>query len=99
MQTTTRRPMTVTADGRGVVRMPAHGCLAELADRNTLTGHLSAALAGLAHDGPARESRRGLARPRSADCVPPTAGSRQSSPSRPPPDPEVGKSSVFSPSA
>jgi hypothetical protein len=47
--------MTVTADGRGVVSHAGCRLLADLADRTTLTGQLSTALAGLrqpraAHD-------------------------------------------------
>jgi hypothetical protein len=47
VQTTARPPMTVTADGRGVVSHAGSRLLADLADRTTLTAELSAALAGL----------------------------------------------------
>ncbi len=48
MQATTTRPkITVTADGAGVVSHAGSRLLADLADRSTLTGQLSQALAGL----------------------------------------------------
>jgi hypothetical protein len=47
VQTTARPPLTVTPDGRGVVSHAGSRLLADLADRTTLTGQLSAALAGL----------------------------------------------------
>jgi hypothetical protein len=45
--TTTRPKITVTADGAGVVSHAGSRLLADLADRSTLTGQLSQALAGL----------------------------------------------------
>ena len=47
MKATVRPPMIVTADGRGVVSHAGSRLLADLADRMTLTGQLSSALAGL----------------------------------------------------
>ena len=44
VQTTARPPMTVTADGRGVVSHAGSRLLADLADRTTLTAELSAVL-------------------------------------------------------
>jgi hypothetical protein len=55
VKVTVRPPLSVTADGRGVVSHAGSRLLADLADRTTLTGQLSTALAGLrqpraAHD-------------------------------------------------
>jgi hypothetical protein len=47
VQTTARPVMVVTADGRGVVSHAGSRLLADLADRTTLTGQLSTALAHL----------------------------------------------------
>ena len=48
MQATTTRPkITVTADGEGVVSHAGSRLLADVADRTTLTAHLSEELAGL----------------------------------------------------
>ena len=48
MQATTTRPrITATADGEGVVSHAGSRLLADVADRTTLTGQLSEALAGL----------------------------------------------------
>ena len=47
MQVTARPRLVVSTDGRGVVSHVGSRLLAELADRSTLTGQLSAALAGL----------------------------------------------------
>lgn len=47
VQTTARPSLLVSADGRGVVSHAGSRLLADLADRATLTGQLSAALAGL----------------------------------------------------
>jgi DDE family transposase len=45
--TTTRPPVTATADGEGVVSHAGSRLLADVADRTTLTGELGEALAGL----------------------------------------------------
>src|SRR4030095_16857021 len=45
VQTTARCPLVVSADGRGVVSHAGSRLLADLADRATLTGQVSAALA------------------------------------------------------
>src|SRR5215207_5412253 len=55
VQVTARPPLLVSADGRGVVSHAGSRLLADLADRTTLAGWLSVALAGLrrrraAHD-------------------------------------------------
>jgi Transposase DDE domain group 1 len=47
VQTTARPPLAVSADGRGVVSHAGSRLLADLADRVTLTGQLSAVLARL----------------------------------------------------
>jgi hypothetical protein len=47
VQTTARPRLLVSADGRGVVSHAGSRLLAELAERSTLTGQLSAGLAGL----------------------------------------------------
>jgi Transposase DDE domain group 1 len=48
MQATARPKLVVTADGRGVVSHAGSRLLADLADRSSLTGRLSEALAGVA---------------------------------------------------
>ena len=45
--TTTRPPVTATADGEGVVSHAGSRLLADVADRTTLTAELGEALAGL----------------------------------------------------
>src|SRR5215207_4281091 len=47
VQVTARPPLLVSADGRGVVSHAGSRLLGDLADRSTLTGQLSVALAGL----------------------------------------------------
>jgi hypothetical protein len=60
VQTTARSPLVVSADGRGVVSHAGSRLLADLADRTTLTGQLSAALAGLARPRAVHDSGRML---------------------------------------
>ena len=45
--TTTRPPVTATADGEGVVSHAGSRLLADVADRTTLTAELGEALVGL----------------------------------------------------
>ena len=60
VQTTARPPLVVSADGRGVVSHAGSRLLADLADRSTLTGRLSMALAGLARRRAVHDPRRVL---------------------------------------
>src|SRR5215203_4731499 len=60
VQTTARPSLVVSADGRGVVSHSGSRLLAELGDRATLTGELSAALAGLARPRAAHDPGRVL---------------------------------------
>jgi hypothetical protein len=60
VQTTARPPMTVTADGRGVVSHAGSRLLADLADRTTLTAEVSAALVRLARPRAAHDPGRVL---------------------------------------
>jgi hypothetical protein len=60
VQTTARPPMTVTADGRGVVSHAGSRLLADLADRTRLTAEVSAALVRLARPRAAHDPGRVL---------------------------------------
>lgn len=61
MQATTTRPkITVTADGAGVVSHAGSRLLADVADRTTLTGELSHALAELCRPGTRHDPGRVL---------------------------------------
>ena len=61
MQATTTRPkITVTADGAGVVSHAGARLLADLADKTTLTGELSEALAGVRGPRPRHDPGRVL---------------------------------------